>query len=48
VIGHPVDLCGQLTQYEGDIDEVQVWDRALSAKEVARLASPETGKKPRR
>jgi hypothetical protein len=30
--------------YRSDIDEVLVWDRALTAKEVAKLAAP-TGKK---
>ncbi len=49
VIGIPnEDEMEQDWQYRGDIDEVQVWDRALSAKEVARLTNPTTGKKSKR
>ena len=40
VIGHPRDLCGQTTQFTGDIDEVRIWGRALSAAEVLALQPP--------
>ena len=40
VIGHPVNACGQASQFIGDLDEVQVWDRALTPDEVASLAGP--------
>ena len=46
VIGDPTYMCQQ-KNYRGDIDEVLVWDRALSAEEAAKLAAP-TGKKKRR
>jgi len=48
VIGNAVTTCQPGgVQYIGDLDELHVWDRALSAKEVARLANPTTGKKPK-
>jgi hypothetical protein len=43
-VGHPVGLCGQATQYTGDIDEVQIWSRALIATEIAKLATANRGK----
>jgi hypothetical protein len=37
VIGHPVNACGQSSQFAGDIDEVQIWGRALSGAEILGL-----------
>jgi len=39
VIGHPVNLCGDTApQFRGDIDDVRIWDRALSVADVARMS----------
>jgi hypothetical protein len=44
-IGHPVNLCSQMTQFTGDIDEVRIYSRALTASEVLSLATPKGGRK---
>ncbi len=39
VIGHPVNLCGDTApQFQGDIDDVRIWDRALSIADVAAMS----------
>lgn len=43
--GHPVNLCGQMTQFNGDLDDVRIWSRSLSASEIATSASPKGGGK---
>lgn len=46
VVGHPANLCGDYNpQFTGDIDEVKVWSRAISASEVLTLATPKNGRK---
>ena len=45
IVGHPENLCGATTQVVGDIDEVKVWSRALTASEILTLATPKNGRK---
>jgi len=40
VVGHPVNLCDQPTQFTGDVDDVRVWGRALTTAEVGKLLPP--------
>jgi hypothetical protein len=47
IIGNPY-VVKQRKQYQGDVDEVLVWDRALTAREVAKLAAPTGKKRPRK